>query len=116
MSEQPVIGLRLLFIWLFSILKPYIGLWKGSVDIRESETYGISAQKWEINHPVRYNNDETMIVRERKEEPSLPRRDVSMQLNTHHSTTLVEKEGSQSSSSTGNVRKSSNDYIHEVKK
>ena len=31
-----------------SILKPYIGLWKGSVDIRESETYGISAQKWEI--------------------------------------------------------------------
>ena len=45
-----------------SILKPYIGLWKGSVDIRESETYGISAQKWEINHPVRYNSDETMVV------------------------------------------------------
>jgi hypothetical protein len=45
-----------------SILKPYIGQWKGSVDIRESETYGITAQKWEINHPVRFNNDETMIV------------------------------------------------------
>ena len=29
-----------------------------------------------------------------REEPSLPRRDLSMQLNTHHSTTLVEKEGS----------------------
>ena len=37
-----------------------------------------------------------VIVRERKEEPSLPRRDLSMQLNTHHSTTLVEKEGSPS--------------------
>ena len=45
-----------------SILKPYIGLWTGSVDIRDSEVYGISAQKWEINHPVRFNNDETMIV------------------------------------------------------
>jgi quercetin dioxygenase-like cupin family protein len=45
-----------------SILKPYIGLWKGSVDMEELKTYGIPSQKWEINHPVRYNNDETMIV------------------------------------------------------
>ena len=39
------------------------------------------------------SNDSVSCDCERREEPSLPRRDLSMQLNTHHSTTLVEKEG-----------------------